>query len=251
MAPNADAGTPAVERLAWDTDAIGVPVGRVDVEGAGAGAVDAALDAARRAGLGLLYVMGRPAADAAARLDAAGARLVDERTTFVRPVTPADATLPPADAAAAVRRYAAPAPDAALVALARQSGGQSRFRVDPQMPAGVFERIYDTWIARSVSGEIADAVFVAELDGAAAGMVTVGPKNGRGDIGLLAVAERARGRGLGGALVRAALAWTAARGLDTAQVVTQGANAAACRLYLTSGYAVESAVPVRHLWLAE
>jgi dTDP-4-amino-4,6-dideoxy-D-galactose acyltransferase len=245
----APAGAALLTPLPWDGEVIGRPVARAGVAGLPAAAVREVLDAARGAAPALVYLFGDPAdAPALALLDEAGAALVDRRTTYARPVDPAFAGSTPAGVVA----YHGGWPDSELRALALASGLHSRFRVDPRLPSGAFERIYETWIARSVAGELAEAVFVAPAAGGAGrrldGMVTVGVKDGRADIGLLAVAPEARGRGVGRALVRAAQAWAAGRGFAAEQVVTQGANGDARRLYEACGYHVESAVAVRHLW---
>lgn len=80
-------------------------------------------------------------------------------------------------------------------------------------------------------------------------MVTLGVKNGRGDIGLFAVDPSMRRRNLGVALVRAAQEWTRRKGLRFAQVVTQGKNIAACRLYEKCGYRIEKVDFFYHFWL--
>ena len=67
--------------------------------------------------------------------------------------------------------------------------------------------------------------------------------------GIIAVAETARGRGVGRALVEAAhnqyLQW----GLDSAHVVTQLRNIQAQRLYQSNGYRIVSASHWYHHWL--
>ena len=81
------------------------------------------------------------------------------------------------------------------------------------------------------------------------GMVTVGMKNGRGDIGLVAVHESMRGKNVGVNLTRAAQKWAIGKGCRYAQVVTQGNNLAACKLYEKCGYRVESIVNFYHIWI--
>ena len=81
------------------------------------------------------------------------------------------------------------------------------------------------------------------------GFVTVGTKNQRADIGLIAVGESARGMGCGKALVRRAAQWALDSGMKSLQVVTQGTNTAASQLYLRCGLAPETVSPVFHFWL--
>jgi ribosomal protein S18 acetylase RimI-like enzyme len=76
-------------------------------------------------------------------------------------------------------------------------------------------------------------------------------ENGRGEIGLVAVDERARGRGVGRELVAAVLSDLRARGLSRASVVTQGMNVGAQRLYQSLGFRTRQLQTWHHLWLDE
>jgi ribosomal protein S18 acetylase RimI-like enzyme len=120
------------------------------------------------------------------------------------------------------------------------------------MPDGVFRTLYDIWIRRSCRGEIATGVIEARSnDEGLDGMVTVAVEGEVGSIGLIAVHARARGRGLGRALVREAERLMRSRGARKATVVTQGANGGACRLYEACGYGVIAASSVHHFWVFE
>ena len=72
--------------------------------------------------------------------------------------------------------------------------------------------------------------------------------DGVGDIGLLAVRESCRGRGVGTRLVNAALAWMQQAGVGESTVVTQRDNLAACRLYEQLGYVTSEVSALYHLW---
>jgi ribosomal protein S18 acetylase RimI-like enzyme len=71
---------------------------------------------------------------------------------------------------------------------------------------------------------------------------------GIGNIGLVAVAETHRGRGIGGRLIDAAHCWMVARQAAKTTVVTQGVNAPACRLYERVGYSIEQVEHYYHFW---
>jgi dTDP-4-amino-4,6-dideoxy-D-galactose acyltransferase len=135
-----------------------------------------------------------------------------------------------------------------LRSIAAASHTDSRFYAD-----GGFERarcgeLYATWIEKSCRGW-ADVVFVAEHDGALAGYLTCHVREERrGEIGLVGIAERAQGLGLGRALVRAALEWFAEHDLDRATVVTQGRNVAAQRLYQSAGFRTSAVQIWHHRW---
>jgi dTDP-4-amino-4,6-dideoxy-D-galactose acyltransferase len=139
----------------------------------------------------------------------------------------------------------------ALVRLAFAAGELSRFRADPRFPRPAFERLYQTWIERSARSEIAAAVLVMTPTADPAdlyGMVTVGIENQTGRIGLIAVDERARGHGIGGTLMRQAHYLMALRSSTNSLVTTQLDNVAACRLYRSAGYQLDTLQYVYHFW---
>lgn len=148
-----------------------------------------------------------------------------------------------------VEEFLGPMPEPEMESLAVQAGVFSRFKLDPKVPMERFESLYRYWIRRSVDKTMADVVFVVRDVGKVVAMITVGEKNGRGDIGLLAVDEKMRGKKIGQKLVRVAREWIVAKGLITGQVVTQGVNIAGCRLYETCGYNLEKSQDFYHFWL--
>ncbi len=127
----------------------------------------------------------------------------------------------------------------------------SRFGVDNRIPPDKFEELYRVWIERSVRREIADDVLVV-TNGAGveslAGMVTVKVTEGVGNIGLIAVSEEYRGQGIGSLLVQAAHHWMYRRHASEMNVITQRANAPACRLYERTGYSLASVQYYYHFW---
>lgn len=132
--------------------------------------------------------------------------------------------------------------------LAFQSGEHSRFVVDNKIPREKFLGLYSTWIRRSLNKEISEEVFVIRDGKRVVGMVTLGNKNGRGDIGLLAVDRNYRGKQYGQKLVHASQLWFINSGYQFSQVVTQGANIPACNLYKKCGYSVEAVEYFYHFW---
>ena len=138
----------------------------------------------------------------------------------------------------------------ALRAIARTNHTDTRFYADPHFLRAACDELYDTWIRRSCEGW-ADAVLVADADGAAAGYVSVHRRGEHGAIGLIGVAAGSRGRGLGDALARGALDWCAAAGLSACRVVTQGRNVAAQRLFQRCGFRTRSLDLWFHKWFDE
>jgi GNAT superfamily N-acetyltransferase len=92
-------------------------------------------------------------------------------------------------------------------------------------------------------GREEDAVFAAELDGAVVGWLHAREVRSLesepcGEIAGLVVAAPHRGRGFGKALVRAALAWAAERGLPTLRVRSNVVRAEAHSWYRAAGFEV-------------
>ncbi|GAA3951436.1 GNAT family N-acetyltransferase [Hymenobacter algoricola] len=235
----------ALERLSWDSDFLGYPVARIQPAATDEGTVQALVSEARAHGYRLLYWSTDPTdAQAAATAQYLGARLADQKVTFAMAVPAASSYLP-----AGVEPTTELTPK--LESLARQAGHQSRYQTDPNFAPDVYEHLYDLWIANSVQGTLAREVLVfrAEPGAEEAGLITLGIKKGRVDIGLLAVDEQVRGQTIGAKLVEAARQRTRAWGYDTLQVVTQLTNVGACRFYERCGFTINQLEYIYHVWL--
>ncbi len=239
--------------LPWDTDFFGFRVARIDPGPLDERALRQVLAALAADKVKLAYRIhdaGDHASEAAA--EACGGFPADLRLTYV-----ADVLLPGGREAWPVVPARGEHGETGLQAfqdLAVAAGGHSRFHADPSFPRDRFLALYREWMRKSFTGEMADAVLVAEAGPGsrgnhAAGVITVSARAGVGNIGLLAVQAGLRGSGIGTALIRAAAEWFLERGCLHAEVVTQGANLDACRLYQANGYRVAKREQVRHFWL--
>jgi ribosomal protein S18 acetylase RimI-like enzyme len=194
---------------------------------------------AREHGVACLYFLARDELGAAAEAQAAGFRLVDVRVELDRVPEPLDAsTLRPATAEDLP----------ALRGIARTNHRVTRFYADPRFPDDRCDDLYELWIERSVEGW-ADVVLVADVDGRPVGYVSCHADGDAGSIGLVGVAEEARGRGIGRALVAGAVSWCHDRGVGRISVVAQGRNAAAIRLYEGAGFRTADVGLWFHRWL--
>jgi dTDP-4-amino-4,6-dideoxy-D-galactose acyltransferase len=230
------------ERLDWDSEFFGRPVGRVcglrlTVERLAA--VDAWADRER---VDCLYFLCDPTCPESSRLaEAGGFRLTDVRLTLRMTEGP-----PPAGPHPAVRP-AGPADAAGLAAIARAAHTDSRFFYDGHFPEAACRALYVTWLRRSLDGWAA-AVLVADAAGPAGYITCHRDDRGGGSIGLLGVAAAAQGQGLGRQLVAAARDWFADRGAAPVTVVTQGRNVAAQRLYQRAGFVTAEVGLWFHRW---
>jgi dTDP-4-amino-4,6-dideoxy-D-galactose acyltransferase len=135
-----------------------------------------------------------------------------------------------------------------LYSLSIQSGEYSRFKTDPKFTYSQFERLYYKWIELSINGPMSDEVIAYVKDDNIMGMVTIGKKNGRIDVGLLSVDKQFRGRGIGKKLLEFVEYKAFQKGFKEIQVVTQNLNTPAVELYKKLGFTEESIINIFHIW---
>lgn len=189
----------------------------------------------------LYFLAGTDSTETVESAAQSGFRLTDIRITLARKTAGGHG---PADNVRACRA----ADVAALRAIAAVSHRDSRFYYDPGFPEDRCDALYATWIELSCQG-YAKAVLVAEHDSEPAGYISCHiDAEGAGSIGLVAVAEHARGRGLGPQLVAAAMRYFGEMKCDRVTVVTQGRNCAAQRLYQNCGFRTADIGIWYHRW---
>lgn len=135
-----------------------------------------------------------------------------------------------------------------LVQLTFESGIESRFYKDLHFDKSAFEKLYRTWIEKSVNHELADHVYGVFISNQLAGFVTLSLKNDVTQIGLIAVDEEFRGKGIAKSLIAYCIMKTVQIGKGTIRIVTQAHNLAACSLYESIGFKEISSVPLFHIW---
>jgi dTDP-4-amino-4,6-dideoxy-D-galactose acyltransferase len=139
-------------------------------------------------------------------------------------------------------------PNNMLINLAIQSGIYSRFNIDSRIGRLKYEELYKQWIINSVNKKLAKEVLVYCENDSITGLITLGEKNLIADIGIIAVDVNYRGKGIGKSLVWAAENWFTNNKYTQVQVVTQGDNLSACRLYESCGYKKIKVEYFYHLW---
>lgn len=219
-----------VERLPFDSRLFGIPIARVTATRLDEPALEAALDACRAQRIRCAYLLlDGDDARGAALAQAAGFVLRDVRVELDRPIAAHEAG--DRGGLAAIRED----PDGALEALARAAFAGTRFAVDPGFPPERCGELYAAFLRRGLDGD-ATRTTLATPDGRGFIVCHRDGARGVGTIELVAVAAAARGRGLGGELVGAAIETFARGGLARAEVVTQAANVPAQRLYQRAGF---------------
>lgn len=228
-----------LRRLDWDSDFFGREVGRLDLN-------NVSLDVETiPESFSFVYIFSdRPLTDAELQCSRGSIHLADEKRIYHKQQLNISTVREGIQSFHPDRKI----PER-LYELAIQSGHHSRFSTDPHLPPSYFQQLYRTWLERSVSRAIADEVLVYETEGQIRGFVTLGIKNGRPDIGLIAVHTNDRSSGIGAALLQAAEQWAVQSAhRSEIQVVTQGSNQGACRFYEKNEYMVDTVNYVYHWW---
>ncbi|KXK06029.1 MAG: GNAT family N-acetyltransferase [Ignavibacteriaceae bacterium] len=171
--------------------------------------------------------------------------LVDKKTTYVKDIN--SASIFHNSIHSVNSSVSTPFKDK-LIELAIQSGIYSRFNVDKKIGKEKYEEMYSLWMINSLNHKIAKEVLVLLEKTDLKGFVTLGEKNNRADIGIIAVDYLFRGNGYGRILMESAEKWFSDKGYKSIQVVTQGDNYPACRLYERCGYKVETVEFFYHIW---
>ena len=235
-----------VQSLAWDSEFFGFGVGRLIGSIESTAALSRALQDANEQGFRLVYRQCEHSDIVShQRCLEIGGRFVDAKRTYSLSLV----DVPPTSTMSAVLADSSPCSRRQLRSLAWQSAEFSRYRVDADMPRGSWRRMYSAWVENSLNGKLADAVLVVHVDEnrerPIIGMITVSHS---GTIGLLGVAERWRGRGIGRRLLQAAEYQCRMSGCTQLTVVTQSDNTPACRAYESVGYTLTDEQSIFHFW---
>lgn len=231
--------------LDWDSSHFGLRIGRVmPAETAEDPHLREALQWADSLSMDCMYLLLNSGARSRIRLASSlGWRMVDIRVTL-------SARLSDLAQGAPGVRHANPDDIPCLMEVARRSHRDSRFYADGNFPVAACDELFAKWIERSIlDRSFAGAVLVPEAEGQnPTGYVSCSIQEGVGQIGLLAVDEKARGQGVGTSLLAESAKWFAAQRAERVSVATQGSNIPALRMYQRFGFSVESVQLWFHWW---
>ncbi len=237
--------------LPWDSQFFGVRIARVLPGRLSPGLIERILVWCQEQAIACLYFLADSDHDETVSLaEAHGFHLVDIRLTLQWDARNQQ-EITTSNGAAVLRPFQA-GDLPVLQAIAGDSYHDSRFYFDGHFAPEACDLFYATWIKNSCEG-YADQVLVTEQEGQPVGFITCHLPNGQGNpalgqIGLVGVAAQARGSGLGRMLVNGALDWFQQQGISQVQVVTQGRNLAAQRLYQRCGFLTHNVQLWYHKW---
>jgi dTDP-4-amino-4,6-dideoxy-D-galactose acyltransferase len=236
------------EYLAWDSDFFGARIARVS----GAGGLNASsfiqIDQwCEHQRIDCLYLFTN-ATDVETMIlaECRGFRLMDVRVTFQHRAPGGGDRKGPKSPG--VIRPARESDIATLSDIAASSHRNTRFYADQHFSRARCDAFYREWIEKSCRGW-ADHVLAVELNGTACGYMTCHlDGDGSGRVGLIALAEGARGRGLAHLLVSHALDWFAERHVERVTWATQANSADAQRLCGRCGFELVAVGMWHHRW---
>jgi GNAT superfamily N-acetyltransferase len=233
--------------LDWDSQFFGFRIGRVVERTLSLEEMEWVSAWCQRESIRCLYFECDPGDDSSVRLaERTGFQLVDVRLEFSKRMAPETVTSTWTDGLRIRQWVEADLPT--LGAISETAYRDTRFWHDLNFPRERVTALYRDWIINSCHG-FADRVFVADYDGEPVGFLTCGfdSPNAR-RIGLVGVSSEARGKGVGRALVEAAIDDAISRGCELLEVATQARNISAQRLYQRSGFTTCSTSLWYHLW---
>lgn len=231
-----------ITRLDWDTNFFGLGIARIECKAMEESQFSFVIDQLKKEGIKLVYCICYDLTSE--RYARKIGQLVDNKVVYHKLFNFDILSTTQNN----IEEYIDEEPTEELYNLAIQSGVWSRFNVDPILSNDKFVELYRAWIRNSTQKQIAFKVLVAKESGNVVGLITLGEKEGRADIGLLAVDSKYHGKGIGKSLVNGAEREFKKR-FKEGQVVTQKDNVAACALYESCGYTVEKTEPIYHIWL--
>ncbi len=181
-------------------------------------------------------------------LEQAGLQMMDGLLTFALDLTtaplPENANAQPAQERSFHLRLATAEDAERAGQLAYGAYQHDRFHADPAIAPEKADALHACWVRNACRGHAADGVILAEEGNELLGFVTCKLHRdaqahfgaATGTIALVAVAEAARGFGIGRAMTMEALRWMRGQGVELAEVGTQISNISASRLYEQCGF---------------
>lgn len=225
--------------LAWDTDFFGIRIYKLDISDYNVQEIEKSVNSAFGEGAELIYLIIPENID---NKEIFQTELIDRKVIFSKNIKSFEFQIPEI---AEFGEYTIPKK---LYDIALESGKYSRFKIDSRLPPGSYEKLYKKWIEKSVSGEIADKVFVYKEYGEILGLITLKIKTDHGEIGLLAADYSVQGKGIGSKLISAVENYVISRNIHTLEVATQLNNRLACKFYEKNGFTIKNIVKYYHIW---
>lgn len=233
----------AVERLEWDSQFFGYPIGRIVFDKAGQYDLNELFRQLISEKIRLTYLFVNVNEKKLNKdIVRKGCTLVDQKTLYSKTAEGHNTNSDYID------EFEGTEIDESLIQLVLQAGLYSRFRLDPNFTKNEYERLYIEWLKKSLNKSIALKTFIVKKNSEIVGLTTLGEKLGFADIGLVAVDKNFRGQGIAVELIDFADNVAFDLGYKEIKVVTQLQNKGACRLYEKCNFQIENITNIYHFW---
>ena len=124
---------------------------------------------------------------------------------------------------------------------------QPRFKIDLEFKSNEYSKLYKKWLDKSIDDK-KTKVFINLIDNKIAGFITLEEEENCFNIGLLAVEEEFKGRGVAASLIKYCEYFTFEKGKNHIEVVTQGHNIPAIKFYKKNGFKINKIKYIHHYW---
>ena len=239
------------EFLPWDSSHFGIRIARATARQLDGPAFQELEAECRAQDIDCLYFLADAAdQDTVSALQAAQFDFVDIRLTLAAGVGDITNAAPGPELQ---MRLAQESDFEALLPVAGGSFTLSRFYADRRFGADKANLMYQTWLEKSLKTDFAAAVIVAEMAGRPVGFVTCHLQDpaDEANLGLVGVAPSVRGAGCARGMVACAARHLSGQGIERLNVITQGRNIAAQRLYQRCGFLTRSVELWFHKWFKQ
>ncbi len=227
-----------IEKLAWDSSFFNINIGKVNP-----GCFSAAAFFQEINPFQLIYIFEFPDSALIPEIEKYCPAPIDIKVNYSKAISISDTI------DEHILEYPFDVANDALISLGTQSGLYSRFKTDPHFPPGSYEKLYTEWVVKSADRTLADLILTYKTDtDTIAGFITVALRGEAAHIGLIAVDETFRGKGIGKKLLQAAEYHACKHNFRQLSVSTQKANTTASYLYEQFGFVVEEEINVYHYW---
>jgi len=127
-----------------------------------------------------------------------------------------------------------------------QSGSHSRFKLDPILNPN-FQALYTRWMENALNGTFDNMIYATGFPEAPTSCLTLKTEPEALRIGIIAVDESARGKGIGTGLIDYASSKAHEFGYDSLIVSTQERNKQAMRFYEKQGFTIWKKEYIYHI----
>lgn len=237
---------PTIKYLSWDSDFFEKQIGRCDTTSEDdLASLSVSLNEAKDQGYKLIYLFTPENTTITQSIyNEFDTKLIDTRFIYNRLIDDSVAYRNP-------NIYPLQASDdlTKIYELADECGQYSRFNIDKNFLEGAYKKLYRQWMEKSISGEIADNVFVYKLDSEIVGVITLKISDGVGIPGIMATDSKQRGKGIGASYFKFMLNYLLEQKVSKVEFITQKSNRLACRIYDKMNCEISSATDIYHVWL--